>query len=174
MGVTGIDLKKLSLRDALDLAMLIEEEARDRYTELAEQLTLHHTPEAAAFFDRMASIEHLHREKLAERRVAMFGRQASTVSRSMVFDVEAPEYDEARAFMTVRQALNTALRSETKAHDFFVEALQAVTDPAVVMLFNELREEEVHHQSLVRSEIAKLPPDAENDPNDTADDPVAH
>ena len=33
----------------------------------------------------------------------------------MIFDVEAPDYDEARAFMTPRQALEAALRAEKKA-----------------------------------------------------------
>ena len=43
----GIDFAALSLKDALDLAVLIEEEAKERYEDLAEQMELHHTPEAA-------------------------------------------------------------------------------------------------------------------------------
>ena len=34
----GIDFNTLSLQDALDLAILIEEEAKDRYEELAAEL----------------------------------------------------------------------------------------------------------------------------------------
>ncbi len=174
MGIAGLDFTKLSLRDAIDLAVLIEEEARDRYQELADQLTLHHTPEAAAFFDKMSRVEEFHRKQLSIRRLNQFGDQPTTVSRQMIFDVEAPEYDEARAFMSVRQALNTALRAETKAHDFFIEALRSVKDPGVAALFNELREEEVHHQNMVRAEIAKLPPDAEPESgDDSADEPQA-
>ncbi len=40
-------------------------------------------------------------------------------------------------------------------------------------LFDELREEEVHHQALVRREIERLPPDSGFKPDDFADEPVA-
>ena len=50
------------------------------------------------------------------------------VNRSMLWDVEAPDYDEARAFMSARQAMGVALRAETKAHEFFVKALPRITE----------------------------------------------
>ena len=103
-----LDPARFSLCDALDIAVLVEEEARDRYEELAEQLEVHHTPEAAAFFRRMARIEEKHRNQLLERRQARFAGEPSRVRREMLFDVEAPEYDEARAFMSVREALEVA------------------------------------------------------------------
>jgi rubrerythrin len=154
----SIDFTVLTLKDALDLAILIEEEARDRYEELSAQLVLHRTPGAAAFFAKMVRIEELHRNQLVEERKKAFGDQPSTVRREMIFDVEAPDYDEARAEMSTRQALETALRSEEKAHRFFVEVLSHVQNPEVKKLFEELRDEEVEHQQLVKAEIAKLPP----------------
>ena len=113
--VTGIDFARITLRDALDLAVLIEEEARDRYVEFAEQLAAHATPEVADFFARMARIEERHRAELLERRNILFGSARSTVERRQIFDVEAPGYEEARAFMGVRQALETVLAAEVKA-----------------------------------------------------------
>jgi len=172
MPLPPLDFSKLSLRDALDLAVLIEEEARDRYDELANQLIVHHTPEAAAFFAKMARVEEIHRQQLYDRRRRQFDDEPTSVNASMLFDIEAPDYDEARAFMTVRQALHTALKSETKAHDFFVQAINKVQDRLVVDLFTELREEEVEHQNLVKAELARLPPDAEGKTSDYADDPV--
>lgn len=168
-----INFARLSLRDALDLAVLVEEEARDRYGELADQLELHHSEAAAGFFRRMARIEDLHRDALARRRQGTFSNQPSAVTRSMIFDIEAPSFDEARAFMTVRQALQTALRSEQKAHAFFVGALPHLKDPEARALFAELREEEVEHQQLVTAELAKLPPDEPGDAADYGDEPVA-
>jgi rubrerythrin len=90
----------------------------------------------------------------------------------MLFDVEAPDYDEARAFMTARAALGVALRSEEKAHAFFVAALPQIEDADVRALFDELRKEEIEHQELVRRELAKTPPDPELSAADFADDPV--
>jgi rubrerythrin len=86
--------------------------------------------------------------------------------------VEAPDYDEARAFMTLRDALHTALRSEEKAHAFFLAALPHVTDPTVYTLFEELCAEEVAHQELVRHELAKAPPDPSIPTAEFADEPT--
>ena len=170
----GIDFSSLSLRDALDLAVLIEEEARDRYVEFAEQMEVHHTPEAARFFRFMSGNEEKHRAELAERREQLFGNEPSSVSATMIFDVEAPEYDEARVFMSAREALGAAMRSERKAHAFFVGALEVVQDADVRALFDELREEEVEHQQLVQVELDKLPPESGFATEDFADGPVAH
>ncbi len=170
----GIDFTKLSLKDALDLAVLIEEEAKERYEEFAEQMEVHHTPEAARFFRFMARNEEKHRAELAARRAERFGGAPVAVGRGMIFDVEAPDYDEARVFMSARQALEAALRSEEKAHAFFVAALPRITDPEVRTLFDELRGEEVEHQDLVKRELTKLPPDSKFKPDDFADGPVAH
>lgn len=169
----GIDFARLTLRDALDLAVLIEEEARDRYDEFADQMDLHHTPEAARFFRFMSGNEEKHRAKLVERRGQEFGTAPVEVTRSMIFDVEAPEYDEARASMTVRAALAAALRAEEKAHAFFVAALPAITDAQVRALFEELCEEEVEHQRLVRAEIDKAPPDSELPEDAWEDEPTS-
>ncbi len=120
----------------------------------------------------MAGNEEKHRAELAARRSERFGDQPSAVTRAMIFDVEAPDYDEARAFMTERAALRAALRSEEKAHAFFVAALPQLQDAAVRTLFEELRDEEIEHQELVQREIEKAPPDPDL-PGDDSDEPVA-
>jgi rubrerythrin len=168
-----LDFNQLSLRDALDLAVLIEEEARARYVEFAEQMEQHRTPEAGAFFRFMAGNELKHRDELAKRRAALFGAELGKVTQAMVFDVEAPEYDEARAFMTLREALKSALRSEQKAREFFAKSLPVVKDAEVATLFAELLGEEEEHEKLVRDQIANLPPDAGAHPGDFADEPTA-
>jgi rubrerythrin len=151
----GIDFSRITLCDALDLALFVEEEARDRYEEFAEQLAVHHTPEAADFFRKMSRIEEKHRMQLQTRRQALFGNKPPAVRRTMIFDIEAPEYDEARAYMTVRHALEVALRCEVKAHGFFVAAVSAVRDPEIRALFEELREDEIKHQELVLAEMRR-------------------
>jgi erythrin-vacuolar iron transport family protein len=169
---TGIDFATLTLKDALDLAVLIEEEARDRYEELAAQLVLHRTPVAASFFTKMVRVEELHRTQLLQAREKRFGTQPIEVRREQIWDVEAPEYDEARMNMTQRQALEVALRSEEKAHHFFVEALKVTVHPEVRSLFQELCDEELEHQDLVKAELAKLAPGHPHDALDVGDGPA--
>ena len=110
MATQGIDFTTLSTQDALDLAILVEEEAEERYHELAHQMTLHHTPEASRFFTCMAGNEARHRDELAVRRAADYGDAPRRVTRAMLWDVEAPDYDEARAFMSARRAACHARR----------------------------------------------------------------
>jgi rubrerythrin len=173
MTTQGIDFSKLSVQDALDLAILIEEEAQGRYEEFTRQMELHHTPEAAAFFRHMAENEAKHGAQLSERRQRLFKDAPRRVTADMLWEVEAPEYDEARAFMTPRQAMETALRAEEKAHGFFVAALPGISDAKVKRLFEELRDEEVQHQESVKKELAKLPPGPDVNPDDYSDEPVA-
>jgi rubrerythrin len=173
MTTQGIDFAILSLQDALDLAILIEEEAEERYTEFVQQMETHHTPAAAAFFRFMAGNEARHRTQLAGRRHALFANAPRRVSRAMLWDVEAPDYDEARAFMSPRRAMETALRCEQKAHGFFVAALPEIRDPGLRQLFEELRDEEVQHQALVQKELAKLPPDSAVEADDFEDEPTS-
>lgn len=172
MTTRGIVFSNLSLKDALDLAILVEEEAQERYEDFAAQMEQHRTPEAARFFRYMAQNESKHGLELSARRAELFSDAPRTVSRAMIYDVEAPDFDAARAFMSPRAAMAAALASEVKAHDFFVAALPGIQDPAVRALFEELRDEEVEHQELVQAELAKLPPEG---PSDEAfvDEPAA-
>jgi erythrin-vacuolar iron transport family protein len=168
----GIDFARLTLRDGLDLAISIEEEARDRYRDFAEQLTLHHTAEAANFFSRMARVEEIHRLRLDERRQALFPGEASSAIRAKVFDVEAPEFDAVRVFMSVEQALQTALAAEVKAYDFFARAIPQLENVEVRALFKELRDEEVEHQTLVKQEMDRISGEPSANGEAYADDPV--
>ena len=90
----------------------------------------------------------------------------------MIYDIEAPDFDAARAFMSPRRAMEAALASEVKAHDFFDEALATIRDREVRALFQELRDEELLHQGLVKAELAKLPPDSGLSDEDFVDPPA--
>jgi rubrerythrin len=169
----AIDFSRLSLKDALDLAVLIEQEAEERYLEFADQMTAHHTPDAEKFFRFMAANEEKHGSELAARRKHLFGDAPSSVSPTMILDVEAPEYDQAGAFMSPRAALATALRSEEKAYAYFDRALPSITNADVRALFEELRGDEIHHIELVKAELAKLPPGEEPNPDHFVDEPTA-
>ncbi len=173
MAIRSIDPAALSLVDALDLAILIEEEAQERYTEFTAQMEQHRTPDAARFFREMAGNEARHGAELAARRAGLFPGVPRKVTRAMLFDLEAPDYDAARAFMSERAAMETALASEIKARDFFAAALPGLRDPEVRRLFQELRDEEIRHQELVQAELARLAPGHGPDPEDYVDGPVA-
>jgi len=168
-----VDMKTLDLRDALDLASLIEEEAKERYEELAHQMETQHTAEAASFFRLMAKNEARHGDELAERRKRLFPDLPRRVDRSMLWDVEAPGYETVRAFMSLKEALEVALAAEIKAFNFFVDVMMTIPDGEVKKLFEELKQEEIHHQMMVKGQMAKLGPEDSFPTEDFADEPVA-
>ncbi len=170
--VPSFDFSNANLRDVLDLATLVEQEAKERYEELAHQMEVHHTPEAAAFFRKMIALEATHEDEIASARTMLFGHEPMVVTRAMIFDVEAPEFDDVRAFMSHREALETVLRAEKKARAFFAAALEVVTDERVRDVFATLVEEETLHVDYVEQEFAKLPPEPMVDGRAFEDEPV--
>ncbi len=167
-----LDLTTFTLQDALDFAILVEEEACERYDDLAQQMEAHGTQAAAVFFRYMVLNEAKHGHELTLRRRELFGTAPSKVDRSMLWDVEAPEFEEVRPFMPAREAFDVAFQAEEKAYRFFADAVKHVSDPSVKTLFQELMEEELVHQDLVRKEIDKLPADAAAEMEDYADEPM--
>jgi rubrerythrin len=168
---TRLDLSKITLMDALDLASLIELEAKRRYTEFAESLGSRSADDAGAVFRSMAVNESKHCEEIAERRLALFGDKPAKVKLDDIFDVEAPDFGEVRWNMSAFKAYQLALYSEQKAFAFYDEALDYVDQPDVKALFEELRDEEGEHVRMLVKIIANLPPSAEAELEDEDYDP---
>lgn len=166
----GISFQKLTATDALDLAILAEQEAHERYLLLARQVGGRYAGDAADVFTVMATHEAKHGAHLAERRLRLFGKAPRTVTRDMLYQVEAPDLGSPRVFMSARQAFEVAAASEQKAREFFEEALRSTLDPEVRGLFAELRDEEAQHEAFVRARLAALPPGPDLEDGD-ADEP---
>jgi rubrerythrin len=158
---TRLDLSRLSLMDDLDLASLIEVEARNRYLEFAESLGTRGEGDAGSVFRSMAVNETKHCDEIAERRLALFGNQKANVTLDDIFDVEAPSVGDVRWNMSVLKAYQLALYAEQRAFAFYDEALEYVTQPDVKALFEELRAEEAEHVDMIVKIIARLPKSAE-------------
>lgn len=158
-----LDISTLNLQDALDLAVLIEKEAEERYLFFVSQLGERYRDDAADFFSMMARNEQRHGTKLAEKRHSLFGNAPSRVTADMIENIEAPHTGKPRPFMSPRHALEVAMESEVKAYEFFDQALAGIQDPAVRKLFEELRDEEAEHQRLVNEQKAKYPDTLEPD-----------
>ena len=168
---TSLDLSKLSLMDALDLAILIEEEAHQRYKLFATQVGGARSGyDAKSFVRSMAENEAKHGNDLLARRMDMFGKVPMKVKLHDLYDVEAPDSGSPRRGMSTLQAFELGLAAEKKAYDFYDRALPGITDPEVRTLFTELRDEETEHVEMLQAEMAKLPPSASvetpNDPDD--------
>ena len=152
-----LNLVGMSLRDIMDLAVLVEHEAKARYETFARQMDAGNAPKAAIFFRKMVILEGTHADTVSAARTMMFGNAPSKVNYSMLFDVEAPDHREIRVGMTHREALLSVLRVEQRAEAFFAAAHDAVSDAKAREIFAMLRNEETAHVSYVEREIRKLP-----------------
>lgn len=157
---TRLDISKLSLMDALDLAALIEAEAYERYQMFVQQLGHRFDGDATSVFASMATNEAKHGRELAERRKRLFGDAPMRVSRTDLFDVEAPDQGAVRSNMSTYRAFELALSSEQKAYDFYEDSHVHVTNPEIRALFIELRDEEKEHVRMLQDAMAALPPSA--------------
>ncbi len=167
---TRLDLSKLSIMDALDLAKLIEMEACHRYQMFASQFGRTGGYDAGAFFVTMAENEAKHGQELEARRKALFGDAPARLTLDDLFDVEAPEMGATRRGMSTVQAFEVALVAEKKAYDFYDMALPGITNPEVRELFTELRDEETEHVEMLREAMTKLPPSASEEVEFDVDD----
>jgi rubrerythrin len=157
---TRLDLSKLSLMDALDLAIMIEMEACHRYQLFATQLGRSGGYDAGAFFASMVQNEAKHGQEIEARRQSLFGAAPAKVTLDDVFDVEAPEIGSIKRGMSTLQAFEVGLAAERRAHDFYDMALPGITNPEVRELFTELRDEELEHVEMLKEAMAKLPDSA--------------
>jgi erythrin-vacuolar iron transport family protein len=164
-----IDFQALSLQDALDLAISIEDEAKERYDDFVLQVGGgRYAGDAADMFRLMAGYEERHGAELAAKRRELFGSAPRRITKDALDDAEAPDRGTPRVFMSARQAMEVALSSEQKAWEFFDGALGQVKDPSVRSLFEKLRDEEEQHIRFVKQRLEALPPgpDLEEDEAD--------
>ena len=157
---TRLDLSKLDLMDALDLAKLIEMEACHRYQMFASQLGRTGGYDAGAFFASMAENEAKHGQELEARRKALFGDTPARLTLDDLYDVEAPDMGAPHRGMSTIQAFEIGLAAEQKAHDFYDAALPGIKNPEVRELFIELRDEETEHVEMLQKAMAELPASA--------------
>jgi rubrerythrin len=150
---------QLTLVAALDLAIFIERDARDRYVTLARVVEAWGQPEAAAFFMHMARLEEDHRAQLETRRLSVWpNRTGVDVSLSGLAPaiVEGPNSEDEAMRLTLRSALELAMRAEHCARSFFLSAVDIVTQPEVKALFQELAEDEIEHQAIITHQLGQL------------------
>ena len=154
----GAELNNIA--ELLAHALALEEEAAERYAELAEVMVTHNNPDAAELFRRMAVIEQRHVDEIRQQ----IARRALTDLPSAHYrwvGLEGPEttdHADLHYLMTPRQALLLALRNEQRARDYYVAIAQHSSDPEVTELASELAEEECEHVEWVEQWLERFPP----------------
>jgi rubrerythrin len=148
-----------TLEDFMALALLMEREAVERYTEFADAMEVHNNKEVAAMFRTMATYEGKHADEI----MAQMGWTEATAPRVCAPawpDFEAPEtarLEDVHYLMQPWHALQLALLAEQRAQAFFGQLAQATTDERVRRAALDLQQEEREHVALVRQWMSRVP-----------------
>ena len=152
-----VDFSSLTGADVLDLGILAEEEARQRYQDFAATMANKHgNAEAASFFAAMERHEGEHRDSLEEQRRLTYPDAPTRVDASFLFDVEAPDYGVTGAALSYEECLRLCLAAEERAERYYRDALPHAADPVVHDLLVQLADQEVRHQEQIRAELEAL------------------
>jgi rubrerythrin len=150
-----VDFSRMDGRDALDIAIVIEDEAELAYEHLADWVEGDGNTEAAEFFKRMAAREKRHKDEITARRAELFGHAPSRHDEAAPWQAEVPDYESLGREVSLEDAFNVAMGAETRAHDFYADALEYIENPDIAELFDWLRKAEIEHQRLLREEMKR-------------------
>lgn len=150
-----VDFSRMDGRDALDIAIVVEDEAQLAYEHLSGWVAGDGNTEAAEFFRRMAAREKRHKEEITAKRAELFGDLPQRHDEAAPWQAEIPDYESLGRGVTLEDAFKVAMRAEVKAHDFYAHALEYIEEPKVVELFDWLRKAEIEHQRLLSEEMRK-------------------
>ncbi|RLB37059.1 MAG: rubrerythrin [Deltaproteobacteria bacterium] len=148
-----MDFSRLDGQDALDIAIVIEDEAQVAYEHLADWVAGDGNTEAAEFFKRMAVREKRHKEEITARRAELFGDSPPRYDDAAPWEAEVPDYEALGRKVSLEEAFNVAMGAETRAHDFYAGALEYIEEPKIAELFDWLRKAELEHQRMLTEEM---------------------
>jgi len=142
------DLSKIpDLEAFLAHAVLLEEQAGQRFDELAEACESYGNPEVVRLFRQMAHFSRLHLEE-AKSRTAFRELPRLTPQTTAWGAEESPEAASimgADPYVNVTRALEIALESERGGHAFYAAVRDGLSDPEIVAFAREFAEEEAEH-----------------------------
>jgi len=141
--------------DFIVQALAMEQEAAERYDELADQMEVHNNAEVAQLFRKMADVERKHSERVLGK---IPGKAPG--ARPPISSGELPETiptGEAHYLMAPYHALELALECEQRAQDFFERAERSTRDARVRAAAREMAAEEREHVRLIREWMRRVP-----------------
>lgn len=148
--------------DFMVQAYAMENDARDRYTEFADQMEVHNNTAVAQLFRKLARIEGLHADRIVKE---MGWRKPPSAAEAWMWrQSEAPESvpsGELHYLMQPWHALELALACEQRAVSFFTGITRSTAPADVKRIAREMAAEEREHVRLIREWMKKVEkPDA--------------
>lgn len=143
--------------DFMVQAYAMENDARDRYADLAEQMEVHNNPQVAQFFRKLARIEGLHADKIVKE--MGWAQPPAAADAWMWRHSEAPESvptGELHYLMQPYHALELALDCERRAASFFTGITRSTAPADVKRVAREMAADEREHIRLIQEWMRKV------------------
>lgn len=163
-----------NISELLAYALALEEQACERYGELAELMQTHNNKDVAELFKKMSAIEKLHVTQIRQL-IIKYQLTDLPVKQYQWISLEGPESTDPgdlHYLMTARQALMLALLNEQRACEYYENVVRHSDDQDVRSLAQELATEEQEHVALVRDWLDRFP-ETEEDWDYDDDPPVS-
>ncbi|CAA7621057.1 conserved hypothetical protein [Candidatus Terasakiella magnetica] len=140
-------------------ALAMENEAADRYDELADSMEVHNNPDVAEMFRQMAKFSRLHGASVAARaapydlpKLKSWQYRWNTPEPAEVGPVDDTHY-----MMTPYHALAFALENERRGMEFYADEAAANPEKDVRDMAAEMAAEEAEHVAELEGWIARTP-----------------
>lgn len=153
--LTRIDTLEIFLAHALTL----EIEAAEAYKEIGDAMAVHNNPEVSELFKQFARYGWMHVSEVKSL------AEGLTLPHIAPWDFvwengaspEAADNDQLHYMMAPAHALQLAIRSERRAHDFYQGVADTTTNERVRTLATQFAEEEAEHERILREWVVKYP-----------------
>lgn len=148
---------EMSLPEFLAHAIALEQEAADRYLELADMMESYRNDEVAATFRDMVRYSTLHHDSIVERAQGIELPQLRSWQYRWRHPPEAGGEEAFDPALTAYDALRYARENEFRAQSFYSQAATDATDAEVRRLATEFAAEEAEHVQALDDWLARTP-----------------
>lgn len=146
-----------TIEEFMAQAYAMEQEAMQRYSDLADAMEMHNNREVAELFRKMASIESKHAAQILDEMGWKVAPAVLAPAWEGFESAESVPADEVHYLMRPWHALQLALAAEQRAERFFGELAMSTSIESVRKAALELQKEEAEHVELVRAWMKKVP-----------------
>ena len=146
-----------SLPEFLSHAIALEQEAEERYTELAEMMDVHSNRDTSKVFRDMARFSKLHGSEILERARTVELRVLKSWEFRWRLPPEVGDEDGVHYLMKPYHALQYARGNEIRGRDYYRSVAESSDNPEVRRLADEFANEETAHVAALDRLIAITP-----------------
>ncbi len=145
-------------------AIALEDEAAERYDELADAMEVHNNRDVADLFRKLAGFSRLHGQEVRERAagVELPHLKPWEFSWSATGGPESASIDQTHYMMTPYHCIHLALLNERRGHVYYADQAYRSEDAEVRRLAQEFANEEAEHVTLLEKWAATLSPPDDN------------